>query len=821
MKVLKFGGSSVSNADRIRDVARIILEASRKERIVVVVSAFQDITNQLLDCARLAEAGDPTYQTLYDDISRRHVQTLCTLHRSKVKKSTLTQVHQLLLDLRDVLHGIRLLGHCPPRALDLVGSFGERLSAIVLASYLQRTHAAEFVDARQFIITDDQFTRAMVLFDKTNSAIQSYFRKLQAWRQGATSIPVVTGFIGSTEDGRTTTIGRNGSDYTATIIGAALGASAIEIWTDVDGIMSADPRAVPSAFVLPSMSYEEAMELSYFGAKVLHSATIAPAVARRIPIVIKNTLNPSAPGTSITHQVKDWEGVAKGISSIDDITILTLRGMSMVGVPGTAERMFRALAAQKVNVILISQASSEHTICFAVATADVPQARKAIQEEFRYELQGQLTALDESPDQTIVAIVGEGMKGTPGVAGKVFQALGRNNVNVTAIAQGASERNISFVINSKQKVRALNVIHQAFFEKKKRLDLVVIGVGNIGATLLRQLHEQQQALADQGFDIRICGVANSKKYLLDPGGIDLTRWREELERSGNRMDSRQFAHDVAKHEFTNLTLVDCTASSEIVDAYQDFVRANAHIITPNKKGNVLPWKKYSALMELMRNRQKYFLYEANVGAGLPVISTLRDLVASGDVIVKIEGILSGTLSYLFNHFDGMRPFSVFVQEAHQLGFTEPDPREDLSGQDAARKLLILARQLGMKMDLKDIRAENLVPPLLRRGAFSNEFFTRFAEYDRAMMKKLEQARRRGSVLRYVGMLQGNAAHAGLKEIPLNHPFALTRGSDNILAFTTLRYSKTPLVVQGPGAGADITAMGVFSDILKLLHYLPY
>lgn len=819
MKVLKFGGSSVSSADRIREVSRIILDSAKKEKIVVVVSAFQGITNQLLKCAHLAEAGDSSYLTMYDEIVNRHLQALTVLHGKRMKKSTLTHVQQLLSDLRDVLHGIYLLRHCPPRVLDLTASFGERLSAIILASYLQKSHAVRYVDSRQFIITDDQFTHATVLFDKTDSAIRNYFKKLGS-RDGKV-LAVVTGFIGATEDGRTTTIGRNGSDYTAAIVGAALNASIIEIWTDVDGILSSDPRAVPSAFVLPQMSYEEAMELSYFGAKVLHSATIAPAVAKKIPIRIKNTLNPSAPGTFISQKVQNWEGVAKGISSVDDITLLTLRGMSMVGVPGTAERLFRALASHSVNVILISQASSEHTICFAVSTADELLARKAIQKEFHYELQSRLTSLDETPNQTIVAIVGDGMKGTPGVSGKVFQALGRNNVNVTAIAQGASERNISFVINSAQKIRALNVIHQAFFEKKKNLSVIVVGVGNIGATLLRQLHQQQKFLASQGFDVRVCGVANSKRFVLNPDGIDLKKWEEELDRSEQVMNARALALQIASLEFTNAALVDCTASSEVVDAYCDFVRANLHIVTPNKKANVLPWKQYAQLTDLMKSRQKYFLYEANVGAGLPVISTLRDLVASGDVIVKIEGILSGTLSYLFNQYDGTRPFSAFVQEAHQLGFTEPDPREDLSGQDVARKLLILARQLGLRMDLADIRADNLVPRPLRGGEFSKDFYKNFAGHDAAMQKRLENARLRGAVLRYVGVLQGETAFAGLKEIPLNHPFASTKGSDNILAFTTHRYARTPLVVQGPGAGADVTAMGVFSDLLKLLHYLPY
>lgn len=819
MRILKFGGSSVSTPDRIRDVKAIVLDTAKRERVVVVVSAFQGVTNQLLECARLAEQGDPEYLKLYDDLAQRHRRAVDDLVTRKKNGPLHTAIAGLLRELYDVLHGIHLLRHSPPRALDVTASFGERLSALIVSAHFHQTHPSVFVDSRHLVLTDDQFTHASVQFNQTNELIREYFKQLFAKKKNV--VPIVTGFIGSTEDGRTTTIGRNGSDYSAAIFGAALKASTIEIWTDVDGILSADPKAVASSFVLPQMSYEEAMELSYFGAKVLHSATIAPAVARNIPILIKNTLNPSAPGTLISDHSENWEGVAKGISSVDEIALFSLRGMNMVGVPGTSERLFSALATHKVNVILISQASSEHTICFAISKSDVPAARRAVAEEFKFELHNRFTSLDEAPNQTIVAIVGDGMKGTPGVSGKVFQALGRNSINVTAIAQGSSERNISFVINSSQKVRALNVIHQAFFEKMKRLAVIVVGVGNIGGALLRQLHQQRSYLQSLGFDVRVCGIANSKRFVLSSEGIDLKKWREELDRSGTIMQAGEFAKGIAALEFTNAVLVDCTASAEIVDAYPKFVRANLHIITPNKKANVLPWKQYRELMELMKSREKHFLYEANVGAGLPVISTLNDLIASGDQIVKIEGIFSGTLSYLFNNYDGARSFSGFVQEAHQLGYTEPDPRDDLSGDDVARKLLILARKLGMKMDMKNIRVENLVDLNLRKGAFTESFFKSYVAQDDAIRKRLERARLKGAVLRYVGILQGQAAFAGLKEIPLNHPFASTTGSDNIIAFTTHRYARTPLVVQGPGAGADVTAMGVFSDILKLLHYLPY
>jgi aspartokinase/homoserine dehydrogenase 1 len=817
---MKFGGSSVATAERIREVASIVLGAAKKEPVAVVVSAFQGVTNQLLECACLAETGNIDFGALFQSLASRHTETLSALHNGHPPARIRREIESQLAELRDVLQGIYLLRQASPRALDLTASFGERLSAVIIASYLHRTRPATFVDSRALVKTDDQFTRASVQFDKTNDAIAGYFKRFFA-RSSKRPVPVITGFIGSTDDGRTTTIGRNGSDYSAAIFGAALSASVIEIWTDVDGILSADPRAVPGAFVIPQMSYEEAMELSYFGAKVLHSSTIAPAVAKRIPVVIKNTLNPSAPGTRISYRVDQWDSVAKGITSVDECTLLTLRGMNMVGVPGIAERLFRSLASHGVNVILISQASSEHTICFAVSSTDAPIAKKAVHNEFRYELQSRLTSLDEKPHQTIVAVVGDGMKGTPGVSGKVFQALGRNNVNISAIAQGASERNISLVIDEAQKLRALNVVHEAFFEPKNILGLILIGPGNIGSALLRQIHQQRSFLHSKGFEIRVCCIADSKRFVCSQAGIDLKRWKEELAGSHRKMERKGFLEAVSQFLLTNLVIVDCTSSSNIVEMYTDFVKLNLHIITPNKLANVLPWKKYKRLMDLVKKRQKYFLFEANVGAGLPIISTLNDLIASGDRIVKIEGMFSGTLSHLFNHYDGTRPFSWLVQEALELGYTESDPREDLSGSDVARKLLILARTAGMKMEMGDINVENLVPQSLRGAMSLKAFLRRYALYDEAMKRRFEQARTNGCVLRYVGILQGNAAFAGIKEFPQQHQFASAKGSDNIIMFTTHRYARTPLVVQGPGAGADVTAMGVFSDLLKLLNYLPH
>jgi aspartokinase/homoserine dehydrogenase 1 len=818
MRVLKFGGSSLATPATIRGVGRILLEARRREPVIGVVSAFQGVTNQLLECARLAERGDGAFEPAFDAIAKRHraaVSQLVKKRRARVRAA----VDALLAELHSTLQGIHLLRHCPLRALDMTASFGERLSTVIVAAYLDQTVPSVAVDSRDLVVTDDQFTHAAVIFRKTNRRTNAYFTQL--FRGSPRSIPIVTGFIGATEDGQTTTIGRNGSDYSAAIIGAAVGASVIEIWTDVDGVLSADPRIVPAAFVLPEMTYEEAMELSYFGAKVLHSATIAPAVAKRIPILIKNTFNPGAPGTLISRKGGDGAGdLAKGITSVGDLSLLTLRGPGMVGVPGVAERLFRALASRRVSVVIISQASSEHTICFGVRSVDAAAAVAAIRHEFQFEFHEQSMLVDVKDQQAILAVVGEGMKGRPGVAGKVFEALGRQNINISAIAQGGSERNISCVIDAPQQGRALNAIHQGFFEHRKRLALAVVGVGNVGGAVLRQVQQQRDYLLSKGFDVSVVGVANSKRFVADARGIDLSAWKDRLQAASDRMDGEAFAERLAAMELTNAALVDCTSGPTIVDAYPAFIDANLHIITPNKWANALPWQRYSTLMGMLDQRKRHFLFEANVGAGLPVVSTLRDLIASGDEIVRIEGILSGTLSYLFNTFDGTTPFSALVRDAHKMGYTEPDPREDLSGQDVARKLLILARQIGLQMDLEEVQVDSLVPAPLARGKYSPRFLEAFARYDPTIAERVRRAAARGAVLRYVGTLERGRARAGLKEFPRQHPVASAKGSDNVIAFTTKRYARTPLVVQGPGAGADVTAMGVFSDILKLLHYLP-
>ncbi len=542
-------------------------------------------------------------------------------------------------------------------------------------------------------------------------------------------------------------------------------------------------------------------------------------MAKAIPIVIKNSFNPAAPGTLISRKAINGYRFAKAVSSTDDLTLLTLRACRPARARGIAARLFHALDSGGVNVMLVSQASSEGTICLAVNQSESAKAVREVVREFRPEVDDGAVTLDQKPDQAIVAVVSENLKGRPDVAARVLGALGRHGIALNAIAQGASGRNISCVVDATHRSRALNVIHQGFLANRTTLGLVVVGVGNVGGALLRQLHERGPYLREQGFDVKLIGIANSRQFVVAHDGIDPSRWREAFDSGARRMDPRVLADAVADLNLDNAAIVDCTADPSIVDAYATFIKASLHIVTPNKLANVLPWRQYTAFKELLASHQKQFLGDTNVGAGLPVMSTLRDFIARGDVVTKVEGILSGTLGYLFNTFDATVPFSQLVQDAHRMGYTEPDPREDLTGTDVARKLLILARHAGLKMELDDVRIESLVPRDLTEGPFSAQFFSGYAAHDAEMEDRLRRAQARGAVLRYVGTLERGSARAEIREFPRNHSFAATRGSDNVIAFTTSQYAVTPLVVQGPGAGGSVTAMGIVSDIIKLLHHL--
>jgi len=810
IKILKFGGSSLANKETIQAVAKIILTAKQNAEVIVVVSAFQHVTNDLLECAALAARNDMTVFSAYQRIKERHLKTAQALGCTVNLDHHFEQLHEML-------QAVTTLRDCSLRSFDAIASYGELLSATIVADYLNHHYPAQFIDARQIIVTDDSHTEAKVLFNETNSAIQTFFTP---FLKEKSPIPVVTGFIGATLQGQTTTIGRNGSDYSAAIIGAALPANIIEIWTDVDGIFSADPRIVTKAIVISHLSYEEAMELSHFGAKVLHPASVAPAIHNNIPILIKNTFNPETSGTLISKQTYPSKNLIKGISAIHDVILFTLRGLQMMGGSSIIERIFRSLTKNNINIILISQASSEHTLCFAVAQKEAKLAEHALNKEFHYEMDNQLIKLEKTLQQTIISVVGENMIGTPGIAGKFCYALGENKISINAIAQGASERNISLSINSTDATLALHAVHQFFFETHKKLALCIIGVGNVGDALITLLKQQSKILFDKGYDVSIIAMANSKKLLFDLKGIDLDHWQTALSQATLPFSIEIVLQHLKSATLTHVALIDCTASSDIVAHYSNFINNNFHIITPNKKANVLPWTQYQNLMTLIKERQRHFLFEANVGAGLPIISTLEDLLLGGDTIRRIEGIFSGTLSYLFNHYDGTKPFSHVIKEAHQNGLTEPDPREDLSGNDVARKLLILARQLGQHREFQDIAIENLVPIELREGSVEH-FYLGLKKLDELIDQQWKKASQNNSVLRYVGTLNEEGASASLKIIPKDHPLAFSKGSDNIIAFTTERYSQSPLVIQGPGAGGTVTAMGIFSDMIKLLHYLPY
>lgn len=820
-KIMKFGGSSVGSPKMIRKVGEIVSLASRKEPVAVVVSAFQGVTDQLLKCAKLAASDSDKVQNEIKSLEDRHMQAVKQLARNKKSVAEgLKYVDGLFTELKSILGEISTAKEVSDKNLDLVASFGERLSAYIVAVSMKNGY---FADAREMVKTDGNFVNASVDFSKTNRKIQNYFRNLG--RTGKKGTPVITGFLGSTGKNETTTLGRGGSDYSGAIFGAALNVKAVEIWTDVDGVMSADPRLVKNAVVLPEMSYEEAIEMAYFGAKVIHPATMLPAIKKAIPIVIKNTFNPSAPGTWIKKDAANGM-LVKGITAIDDVAIVNVAGVNLAGIPGSAARVFAATAKAKANVILISQASSEHTICFAIKSAELPSALKGLEKEFSKEVKSGKVLISALQNQTVVAMVGDGMRGVPGIAGKLFSVLGENSVNIAAIAQGGSERNISFVVDSFNKSKALNFVHEKFFKNDPK-NIFLVGAGTIGKELLKQI----SVLQKQGTALRISGLMDSKHMLLNESGIPADKALKLLEKS----EPADFSGWLKKSEemmVGNKIFVDCTASDEIAKKYLEIAKAGFHIVTPNKKFNTRSIKEYLGLREIMNDKKKQFLYETNVGAGLPLISTIKDLIMSGDTVSKIEGVFSGTLSYLFNTYDGTRPFSEIVSDAKKLGYTEPDPREDLNGNDVGRKLLVLAREIGWPMEFKDVVIENLVPEDLRGKISADEFMSALGatpavgqgsasgrkngkNYDLEFKKLLEKAYSQKKVLRYVARLAKGRAIASLQAVSLDNPLASTRGADNLFAIYTRRYNKRPLVVQGPGAGAEVTAAGVLGDILKI------
>lgn len=817
MKVLKFGGTSVANADNILIVASIIkdnIEAGQSQ--AVVVSALSQVTNRLIKAATLAADNDERYIALMAEIEEDHYQATNALISATERSPVLGILKKQFVDLEDLLHGVYLLHELSPRSLDLIQSFGERLSANIIAAYLRSVGiAASFCDARQLIRTDAQFGAARVDFFRTNAKIIAYFEAHE-------ELQIVTGFCGSTEQGHTTTLGRGGSDYTASILGAALEAEVIEIWTDVDGVMTADPRKVKDAFSLPQISYEEAMELSHFGAKVIYPPTIQPVYKQRIPIKILNTFDRSFGGSLISSDPEPDSHPVKGISSIADIALVSLIGAGMVGVPGISHKLFGALAGAGINVVLITQASSEHSICFAVAPEEALRAKEVAEEAFELEIMnGKIERVIIEEKLSIVAIIGQRMRHSPGISHKLFRALGRNGINVSAIAQGSSELNVSVAIQSKDLAKALNALHQEFFLSDiKVLHLFLVGTGLIGSTLLDQIKEQEAYLMEEkGLKIKVVALANSRNAYLNEEGIALQDWRQHVDKPGDGVDLSTFIDMMVSLNLPNTIFVDCTSSKRVIPYYRDILSRAVSIVTPNKLANSNKLADYIELQQLASKNNVQFLYETNVGAGLPVIGTLQGLTYSGDRIVKIEGILSGTLSYIFNNFTGSTRFADVVREARERGFTEPDPRDDLNGMDVARKILILSREAGIHLEPSDVAVQNIMPQACVDAPSVEEFLAELERANDYFEQLKQEAEQNGSVLRFIASMESGAAQVTLQAVGPEHPFYSLSGSDNIISFTTKRYQDTPLVIKGPGAGAEVTAAGVFAEIISIGNFL--
>lgn len=815
MKVLKFGGSSVATPERIRSVVEIIRPYVGLDReVAVVFSAFGGVTDELIGISKLALDGDPQYSLRADLLEKRHLEAVRELVSIQKQSGILAQVKIKMNELADVLHGVFLVKERTPRTLDYIMSFGERLSAFIVAEAMKdQGIPAEYLDARTVVSTDNNFGHAKVDFGSTNKKIAEHFA-------GRKNVQVITGFIATAESGETTTLGRSGSDYTAAIFAAALQATDLEIWTDVNGMMTADPRLVKKAFTVPQMSYEEAMELSHFGAKVIFPATMQPAMVNRIPIWIKNTFNPAFKGTVI-HAESSNGKLIKGISSMDGVSLLNIQGSGLLGVVGVSMRLFGTLAREQVNVILISQASSEHSICIAIDSHAARKAKLAIEREFVHEIRSEeIDEVQVENDLSIVAVVGDGMKHSPGTSGRMFASLGKNGINVMAIAQGSSERNISAVVRQADIAKALNALHEAFFlSDRKLLNIFLVGTGLIGNALINMMKDQFAKLARESLlEVNVIAVANSRKMLFDEDSLPLESCISDMKEKGEPMHMQAFVDRMILLNKPNSIFVDCTSSEEVTDHYAAMLDANISIVTPNKKANSGAYGKYQDLKSVAFKRGVKFFFETNVGAGLPVISTLNDLLVSGDKIISIEGVLSGTLNYIFSAFTEGRKFSDVVKEAKAKGYTEPDPRDDLSGMDVARKILILSRETGLELDLRDIEVENLVPVDCRGDLTVDEFFRALEKHDAKFDKLRSEAAAKKEKLRYKAELQDGSVKVHLGSVDEQHPFYSLSGSDNIILLTTERYHDRPMVIRGPGAGAAVTAAGVFADIIRIGHY---
>lgn len=814
MKVLKFGGTSVGTVDSIEKALAIIQKnAPNSENLAVVFSAMGGVTNRFIEIGKMAAKDESDYMEHLHSVEERHFNAIRRLINVKHQSALIAKIKVIFNEIEDLLRGISLIKDISPRTMDLLLSFGERLSTTIInATLIERGFKSTFVDARTIIKTDSNFNNANVVLKTTNSNIVN----LATEHNG---ILCITGFVASNEDGVTTTLGRGGSDYTASIFAAALSSDLIEIWTDVNGIMTADPRKVKNAFTIPDISYAEAMELSHFGAKVIYPPSLTPAFLKQIPIKVLNTFDADNPGTTVSSSSSKSPYSITGISSIDDISLVNIEGNGMIGVAGIAAKVFGLMADNQVSVIFISQASSEHSICFAVNPLEADKAEKILNESFKSEIQtGYLEKVRLQSRLSIIAVVGEGMKSSSGTSGKLFSVLGQNGVNVVGIAQGSSELNISIVVNKKDISKALNAIHERFFEiDGHTLNVFLVGpTGLIGKTLLRQIDSQREHLKkNKNTNIKIVGLINSTKMIIDAEGLPLGNWQEDLVNNGEKANLSEFISDVKDLNLANTVFVDSTANKNIVQHYAGILEHNISIITPNKVANSGKQSDYDRLQQISNTKNVRFLYETNVGAGLPIINTLQGLINSGDVIHEIEAVLSGTLAYIFNNFEVGKTFAEVVKEAKAKGYTEPDPREDLSGMDVARKILILARECGLTLEAEEISLVHLLNEECMNAPTVEDFYKALEKDNDRFETLINEAKAKDSVLRYIAKLKDGKASIALETVGKSHPFYSLAGSENIISFTTERYKENPLVVKGPGAGAEVTAMGVFADIISL------
>ncbi len=806
MKVLKFGGTSVGSAENIQKVREILI--GQVDDVIVVVSALGGITDMILSAAKMAAIGTGYFQAELTEINTRHFDVIENLFEGEKQAEVNEKIQVLLEELERIVHGVSLIGELTPKTLDKIIGFGERLSSLIISEYIP---SSQLFDSSKLIRTNSDFGKAIVNFDMTNTLISSAFGSFSG-------IAIVPGFISSNEAGEYTTLGRGGSDYTGAIMAAAMNASSLEIWTDVNGFMTADPRVISKAYTITTLSYSEAMELSHFGAKVIYPPTILPVYKKGIPVRIKNTLDPAAQGTLITESKLNGKDLPiKGISSISNITLITIQGLGMVGVTGISARLFGALARQQINVILISQASSENSISFAIDSPSSSKAEAAIRLEFEREIQlDQINKITIEENLAIVAIVGENMKHATGVAGKLFNTIGKNGINIIAIAQGASELNISWVVKISDLRKTLNVVHESFFlSENVELNIFLLGIGLVGGNLLEQIRQQQpKLLKEKHLKIKLAGVANSKKMLFDRDDIDIDTFREKLMNEGLESSLSKFKNEIIRMNLYNSIFVDCTANAQAAGLYAELLNANVSIVTANKVAASSEYENYALLKKTAKRKGVKFLFETNVGAGLPIITTLNDLVNSGDTILKIEAVLSGTLNFIFNTISDKVPLSQTIRMAKDQGFAEPDPRIDLSGVDVARKLLILVRESGYQFEMKDIKINTFIPDKYFEGSVE-DFWKNIPEMDVEFEASRKKLATDGRFWRFVAKFEEGKAEIGLQEIIAGHPFADLQGSNNLVMFTTERYHEFPMMIKGYGAGAAVTAAGVFADIIRV------